>query len=122
MNNQMKMFHISYIYDLAHAPSMQKALIVEKILLLPKSIKPLVSIANKWQAHLRVQIISLCSCLCSQGSTRVLLWDFVNREILCVDVALKTRLEWSPNASKTIPLDTCKERMSFDLMAAANST
>ena len=49
------------------------------------------------------------------------LWDFVDREVLRIDVALKFRLERGADLAKTVPLHTVEERVLLQIFGAVNT-
>ena len=87
-----------------------------------ESIKSLIRIANKRQTHLGIRILRLLRRLCPQRRGIVRLRDFVDREVLRVDVGLEFGLERRVDAAQAVPLDAREEGMRFDLVGAAHAT
>jgi hypothetical protein len=87
-----------------------------------ESIKPLISIPNKRQTHLRTQIITLSRRLRSQSSTHIRLRNLINREVLRIDITLELRLKRSTNTTETIPLNTAEEGVLADFGTSSKAT
>jgi hypothetical protein len=51
-----------------------------------------------------------------------LLWDFVDGEVLGINVACETGFEWRADVSKTVPWNAVKEWMGFDFMCTTDTT
>ena len=86
-----------------------------------ESIETLVRVPNKRQTHLRAHVVALSGRLRAKHCTRVRLWDFVNREVLRVDVGLEFRFERSADATEAVPLHAAEEGVLFNLVTAADA-
>ena len=64
-----------------------------------KSIKSLIRIPDERQTHLRAHIIALSRRLCPELRTHIRLRDFIDGEILRVDVASELGLEGRPDSA-----------------------
>jgi len=64
-----------------------------------KSIKPLIRIPDERQTHLRAHIITLSRRLRPELRTHIRLRDFIDGEILRVDVASELGLEGRPDSA-----------------------
>lgn len=87
-----------------------------------EGIKTLVRVANEGQAHFSSHVLaSLCS-LSTEGGAVVVLVDFVNGEVLCVDVRLQLGLKRRADAAQTVPLHATEEGMLLDFVGAMGTT
>ena len=88
----------------------------------PECIESFVGITDERQAVLSCNVFARLSIGRPDLSRRVVLIDFVNREVLRVDVGLQTRFKRRSDASKTIPVDPTEEGMLLDLARPTNAT
>jgi len=83
----------------------------------PKSIKPPERIPNKRQAHLSHITILLISR--PNLITRILLWNILNRKVLCIDTRFQLRFEWRGKTAKLVKINAGEEGMLLDFCSAA---
>ena len=85
-----------------------------------ESIESLVCVADERKAG-SIFVLSRLRSLCPVSGAVVVLVNFVNGEVLRINVRLQLRLERCTDASETIPRDTTEERMLLDLAGTADA-
>lgn len=86
-----------------------------------ESVEALVRIADERQAERRV-IAAKGVRLRAELSRVVDLRDFVDWEVLCIDIALELGLERSADLAETIPIDAVEERVVLQLLSSTNTS
>jgi hypothetical protein len=89
-----------------------------------ESIKPLISVPNKRQTERALVPTTrhLCLRLRAQLSGVVDLRDLVDREVLCVNVALQFGFEGGADLAEPVPLDAVEEWVTLDVCCAVGAT
>ena len=87
----------------------------------PKRIEPLIRIPNKRQTRRILILISRLRSLRPMRSRCILLVNLINREILRINVTLQLRFKRRADTAETVPSNTSKKGVLFDLVGAADA-
>lgn len=89
----------------------------------PERIEPLISVPNERQAQCTLVPLSchLRLRLRSQLRAVIHLRDFVDGEVLRIDVALQFGFERGADLAQAVPLDTVEEGVTFDISGAIDT-